>query len=374
MGFVGGGDNIAIATALPPSSFVYCIVNTRQFLDFLYLFFFTLAWGFGFRTWRRSLAHGVLFLLPAKYSGVMCGFWLGTLVTDRGVVSVSHTVVLWDFGLRYVSRVTLWFAVLFALTSCAGAGCLWPEVYRHTHEMDTYHYANSNLRVIFLKWCFWGFVVWDRTSKCSVFTRRIPGSSYAYTRLILCIYQAHLMRRPGSSCAYTRLILCVLKAHLMRIPGSSYAYTMLILCVHHAHLMRTPGSSYAYTRLISCVYQAHLMQAYLMSIPGSSYAYTRLILCIYQVHLMHIPGWSYAFTRLILFAYQAHLMLIPGSYDAYAMAHLMRMPRLISYAVWTWFLDFLCAYRPPIIGILTDNRITEIIHYILTAYSMTTIK
>ena len=40
MGFVGGGDNIAIATALPPSSFVYCIVNTRQFLDFLYLFFF----------------------------------------------------------------------------------------------------------------------------------------------------------------------------------------------------------------------------------------------------------------------------------------------------------------------------------------------
>ena len=27
MGFVGGGGNIAIATALPPSSFEYCIVN-----------------------------------------------------------------------------------------------------------------------------------------------------------------------------------------------------------------------------------------------------------------------------------------------------------------------------------------------------------
>ena len=29
MGFVGGGDNIAIATALPPSSFMYCIVNIK---------------------------------------------------------------------------------------------------------------------------------------------------------------------------------------------------------------------------------------------------------------------------------------------------------------------------------------------------------
>ena len=27
MGFVGGGGNIAIATALPPSLFVHCIVN-----------------------------------------------------------------------------------------------------------------------------------------------------------------------------------------------------------------------------------------------------------------------------------------------------------------------------------------------------------
>ena len=28
VGSVGGGGNIAIATALPPSSFEYCIVNT----------------------------------------------------------------------------------------------------------------------------------------------------------------------------------------------------------------------------------------------------------------------------------------------------------------------------------------------------------
>ena len=29
MGFDGGGGNIAIATALPSSSFVYCIVNIK---------------------------------------------------------------------------------------------------------------------------------------------------------------------------------------------------------------------------------------------------------------------------------------------------------------------------------------------------------
>ena len=40
MGFVGGGSNIAIAAALPPSSFVYCIENIKYFMDFLYLIFY----------------------------------------------------------------------------------------------------------------------------------------------------------------------------------------------------------------------------------------------------------------------------------------------------------------------------------------------
>ena len=34
MGFVGFGGNIAVATALTPS-FVYCIVNIIEFMDFL---------------------------------------------------------------------------------------------------------------------------------------------------------------------------------------------------------------------------------------------------------------------------------------------------------------------------------------------------
>ena len=40
MGFVGGGGNISIATALLPSSFVYCIVKIKLFVDFLYLIFY----------------------------------------------------------------------------------------------------------------------------------------------------------------------------------------------------------------------------------------------------------------------------------------------------------------------------------------------
>ena len=40
MSFVGGGGNIAIATALPPSSLVYCVVNIKDFMEFLYLIFY----------------------------------------------------------------------------------------------------------------------------------------------------------------------------------------------------------------------------------------------------------------------------------------------------------------------------------------------
>ena len=40
MDFVGCGGNIAIATALPTSSFVYRIVNIKQFMEFLYFIFY----------------------------------------------------------------------------------------------------------------------------------------------------------------------------------------------------------------------------------------------------------------------------------------------------------------------------------------------
>ena len=40
MGFVVVSGNIAIATALPRSSFVHCIVNIKQFKEFIYLIFY----------------------------------------------------------------------------------------------------------------------------------------------------------------------------------------------------------------------------------------------------------------------------------------------------------------------------------------------
>ena len=106
MGFVGGGGNIAIATALPPSSFVYCIVNIESFMDFLYLIFYGCL-RLGFWMWRRTLARVVLYLMSAEYSEVMCGDWPGTLVTWPWLrLSMIYCCALrLDFGLTYASRV-----------------------------------------------------------------------------------------------------------------------------------------------------------------------------------------------------------------------------------------------------------------------------
>ena len=62
MGFVGGGGNIAIVTALPQLNFVLHCVLIFISLWFIYILFFMLAWNFGFRTWRLTRAPGVLFL------------------------------------------------------------------------------------------------------------------------------------------------------------------------------------------------------------------------------------------------------------------------------------------------------------------------
>ena len=40
MGIVEGVGNIAIATTLPASSFVYCIENIKKCMEFLYLIFY----------------------------------------------------------------------------------------------------------------------------------------------------------------------------------------------------------------------------------------------------------------------------------------------------------------------------------------------
>ena len=69
MGFDGGGGNIAISTALPPS---FCVLYHKHLIVYgIHIsYFFMLPRGFGFRIWRLTLARGSMFPLSADYSVV----------------------------------------------------------------------------------------------------------------------------------------------------------------------------------------------------------------------------------------------------------------------------------------------------------------
>ena len=123
-----------------------------------------LAWGFGFRIWRLTLARGGLFPLSADYSIVMCGAWPGTLVTwPWRRLSMTYCCAQRLWSLICVTCQSCWSPDLVALSCCAGEGCLGPEGWQHTYEMDMEHFANPSLSVVVTKCWFLGFVVWDRT-------------------------------------------------------------------------------------------------------------------------------------------------------------------------------------------------------------------
>ena len=149
-----------------------------------------LARGFGFSMWRLTLSHGFLFLLSAEWSVIMCGAGPGTLVTWpwlRLSVIYRSAVSLWsqinvtcrscwfpdsiwlNSQIRLVPRFGLW-SELQPLTCCAAARCLTPEGWLHTNEMVMEHFVNPNLSVVVAKCWLLGFVVWDITFMCSVFT------------------------------------------------------------------------------------------------------------------------------------------------------------------------------------------------------------
>ena len=44
--------------------------------------------------WRQTLALGVLYLMSAEYSVVMCGVWPGTLYSDLTVASSQYDILL----------------------------------------------------------------------------------------------------------------------------------------------------------------------------------------------------------------------------------------------------------------------------------------
>ena len=65
----------------------------------------------------------------------------GILLCSETLVSVSE--------MRHVPE--LLGSDLVALSCCDGAGCLGPEGWRHTYEMDIKNFANPNLSVVVAK-------------------------------------------------------------------------------------------------------------------------------------------------------------------------------------------------------------------------------
>ena len=123
-----------------------------------------LAWGFGFWMRRLTLARGVLFLMSAENSVVMCRAWPGTLVTWPWL----RLSMIYCCALRLSSQISItcqscWFPDLVVLSCCAWARCLGPEGWLHTCAMVTEHFTDENLIVVVSKCWFLGCVVWDRT-------------------------------------------------------------------------------------------------------------------------------------------------------------------------------------------------------------------
>ena len=135
MGFVGGGDNIAIATALSLSLLVYCIANIKWFMDFLNLVF-----------------YGCLRL---RFLDVE---------TNPGLRRPVCLSMIYCCAQRLLSQICIAcrscrFTVLVALSCCVGTRCLGPMEWWHMYEMATEHLANPNLSVVVVKCWFLGFVV-----------------------------------------------------------------------------------------------------------------------------------------------------------------------------------------------------------------------
>ena len=129
-----------------------------------------LAWGFGFRMCRLTLAHDDLFPLSADYFEVMCGAWPGTLVTwPWRHLNMTYCCAQRLWSLICVTCRSCWFPDLVALSCCAGEGCLGPEGWWHTYEMNMEHFANPSLSVVVAKCSFLGFVEWDRTYVFSLY-------------------------------------------------------------------------------------------------------------------------------------------------------------------------------------------------------------
>ena len=101
----------------------------------------------------------------------LCGALPGTLVTCpwRRLGMTNYLALRLRFQICVTCR-SCWFPDLVALPYCAGAGCLDPEDWRHTYEMDMEYFASPSLSVVVTKCWFLGFVARSRTYMRSAIT------------------------------------------------------------------------------------------------------------------------------------------------------------------------------------------------------------
>ena len=135
MGFVGGGGNIAIATALHPS---FCVLYCKHLIvcGILYLIFYACLslWFLDVET-NPDPRHPVATVCKLLCSNVR---GLARNLSDLTVTSSLHDIRLCsetlDSDMLHV--LSYWLPDLVTLSCCAGAECLLPDGWRHTYEMD----------------------------------------------------------------------------------------------------------------------------------------------------------------------------------------------------------------------------------------------
>ena len=93
-------------------------------------------------------------------------------LSDLTVASSRYD--LYCCALRHWSQICVtcrscWFPDLSALSCCAEAGCLGPEGWLRTYEMDMDNFVSTSMSVVVVKWSFLGFVVRDKTYVISLY-------------------------------------------------------------------------------------------------------------------------------------------------------------------------------------------------------------
>ena len=135
----------------PHDFFVYCIVNIRQFMGFLYISIFLSLPESSIS--GRGEYPGQWPLVPDCRVLFRNERGLAMNLSDPTVESSQYVILLCSETL--VSLCVMYrsccFPVWVAMSCCAGVRCLGPEAWRHTYWMDMENFANPNLSVVVSK-------------------------------------------------------------------------------------------------------------------------------------------------------------------------------------------------------------------------------